>query len=517
MTPLLAQRPRADRSFERLYKRHSGDVYRYALAVLRNQADAEDVTQTTFMNAYRAFSRGERPEAPKNWLIAIAHNVCRQRFRQAARRPSEVEFNEDVAEALVVEEAIGAEDIQRALEHLAFNQRAALVMRELEGRSYAEIAGVLGLTVAAVETLIFRARRALREQLEGSLTCDAAELAISKQADGQLSRAEKGQLRAHLRECDTCATLARSLRAQRSGWKALAAIPLPGSLSGLFAGSGGSAATGLGLAGGGALAIKAATAVGVIAIVGGTAYEGNKLIADKHPHDGAAARAAEARPATPPEQSARGFAPGTIKAPGEPATRPTVPPGIAKKASPTFPAANAPGQNRPNHHPPAAAGPQARPAEDATEPAKQPGKGNDSDKGPGKAPGKDPEKKPGNAPGNANPAVPPAAAGPAAAPRPQPQHPVVADESDKKTKKVKPEATTEDSAEAEPPSSHPPDARGPAKKAPEETAPATAPAEPVADAPTPGNSDSANGVGNDSASGAGNADGNAGGNGNGNK
>src|SRR6266508_4275727 len=275
MTPLLAQRPRADRSFERLYKRHSGDVYRYALAVLRNQADAEDVTQTTFMNAYRAFSRGERPEAPKNWLIAIAHNVCRQRFRQAARRPSEVEFN----------------------------QRAALVMRELEGRSYAEIAGVLGLTVAAVETLIFRARRALREQLEGSLTCDAAELAISKQADGQLSRAEKGQLRAHLRECDTCATLARSLRAQRSGWKALAAIPLPGSLSGLFAGSGGSAATGLGLAGGGALAIKAATAVGVIAIVGGTAYEGNKLIADKHPHDGAAARAAEARPATPPEQS----------------------------------------------------------------------------------------------------------------------------------------------------------------------------------------------------------------------
>src|SRR5216117_1539962 len=122
MTPLLAQRPRADRSFERLYRRHSGDVYRYALAVLRNQADAEDVTQTTFMNAYRAFSRGERPEAPKNWLIAIAHNVCRQRFRQAARRPSEVEFNEDVAESLVSENAVAAEDIQRALGYLAFNQ-----------------------------------------------------------------------------------------------------------------------------------------------------------------------------------------------------------------------------------------------------------------------------------------------------------------------------------------------------------------------------------------------------------
>src|SRR5438876_4757327 len=140
MTPLLAQRPRPDRSFERLYKRHSGDVYRYALAVLRNQADAEDVTQTTFMNAYRAYSRGEHPRTPKNWLIAIAHNVCRQRFRQAARRPSEVELDDGVAAFIPEDEGPSAEDIRRALGELAFNQRAALVMRELEGRSYAQIA-----------------------------------------------------------------------------------------------------------------------------------------------------------------------------------------------------------------------------------------------------------------------------------------------------------------------------------------------------------------------------------------
>src|SRR6186997_3171690 len=89
MTPLLAQRPRSDRGFERMYKRHVGDVYRYALAVMRNPADAEDVTQTTFLNAYRSFvEKGNRPEKPQNWLIAIAHNVCRQRFRQSARRPA---------------------------------------------------------------------------------------------------------------------------------------------------------------------------------------------------------------------------------------------------------------------------------------------------------------------------------------------------------------------------------------------------------------------------------------------
>src|SRR6266567_8554769 len=104
--PILAQRPRSDRAFERIYQRHVGDVYRYALVVLRNEADAEDVTQTTFMNAYRALERGEKPRTPQNWLIAIAHNVCRQRFRQSQRRPNEVELNESLAEAMVEEDRI---------------------------------------------------------------------------------------------------------------------------------------------------------------------------------------------------------------------------------------------------------------------------------------------------------------------------------------------------------------------------------------------------------------------------
>jgi len=271
VTPILAQRLGTDRSFERLYRKHAGDVYRYALVVLRNEADAEDVTQTTFLNAYKAFERGERPRAPQNWLIAIAHNVCRQRFRQSQRRPNEVVFEEELAEATVVEDdALSAEDIRRALGHLAFNQRAALVMRELEGRSYQEIAEILELSVSAVETLIFRARRALREQLEDGITCHEAEFAISKQLDGRLDRKERGGLRAHLRECEECAGFARSQRAQRGSLKSLALIPLPQSLSGLFGGGGGGAALG------GGLAIKAA-AIGASAMVAtGVGYEGVK-------------------------------------------------------------------------------------------------------------------------------------------------------------------------------------------------------------------------------------------------
>ena len=271
MTPLLARRSAADRSFERLYRRHAGDVYRYAVAVLRNRDDAEDVTQTTFLNAYRAYQRGDRPDTPKNWLIAIAHNVCRQRFRQAQRRPQESPLFEDAAEAAVAEPdpEHTIEDVRRALSHLAFNQRTALVMRELEGRSYAEIAEIMDISVSAVETLIFRGRRALREQLEGTLTCAEAEFALSKQADGALARPERGQLRAHLRECEACATLARRHRATRGALKAIGLIPLPSSLASFF-GGGSAVATGV--------AAKTAAVVCAGAVVGGVAYEGSKHV-----------------------------------------------------------------------------------------------------------------------------------------------------------------------------------------------------------------------------------------------
>src|SRR5438093_3976636 len=87
------------RAFELLYRRYVKDVYRYTLALLRNPADAEDVTQTTFLNAYRAFKRGEEPLKPHHWLIKIAHNACRSRYVRTARRPVEVPFDESLVRA----------------------------------------------------------------------------------------------------------------------------------------------------------------------------------------------------------------------------------------------------------------------------------------------------------------------------------------------------------------------------------------------------------------------------------
>src|SRR3954468_15112914 len=280
MAPRLALKQRPDTAFEKLYRQHVGDVYRYSLAVLGNPADAEDVTQTTFLNAYRAIHAGERPRKPAPWLRTIAHNVCRQRWRQASRRPHEgAELGEFAASAAAVEEepdAHSAADITRALQSLPFNQRTALVMRELEGRRQAEIARELDLSESAVEALLFRARRAMREQLESSITCGEAARAISRQLDRSLSRDERSSLRAHLRTCEECAAFARQARAQRGAMKALGAVPLPAALlawkggasSGAAAAASGSGigATAPATGGGAATVIGLKVAAGIVAV-----------------------------------------------------------------------------------------------------------------------------------------------------------------------------------------------------------------------------------------------------------
>ena len=164
MSSTFVDDPR-DRAFERLYERYVREVYRYVLAVLRNPSEAEDVTQTTFLNAYRAIQAGAEPQRPHNWIIAIAHNACRSRVRFAMRRPREVPLDELAGQLAVPEsERLNVRELLRALGRLPLNQRSALTMRELEGRSYPEIAETLGVTVPAVEALIARARKSLRLQ-----------------------------------------------------------------------------------------------------------------------------------------------------------------------------------------------------------------------------------------------------------------------------------------------------------------------------------------------------------------
>ena len=93
-------------SVEALYRSHAAEIFRYAPQLppvlddvsitLGNREDAEDVTQTTVSNARRAIEQHGEPLKPSNWLITIAHNVVRQRFRQQQARPAEVELETEL-------------------------------------------------------------------------------------------------------------------------------------------------------------------------------------------------------------------------------------------------------------------------------------------------------------------------------------------------------------------------------------------------------------------------------------
>lgn len=220
MRPQLARR--RERAFERMYRRHVSDVYRYALAVLGDPMDAEEVTQTTFLNARLGFREGKSTRLQLNALLAIAHDVCRIR--------GSYQELEDADLLGAQEEETTARDVRRALGRLPFDQRTVLVMRELEGRTYREIAESLAVSVAVVEASIFQARQALREELERAFTCHQAELATSRHLDDRLARGERRLLRAHLRSCEHCEAFALCQLAQRASLRALAAIPLPDTL-----------------------------------------------------------------------------------------------------------------------------------------------------------------------------------------------------------------------------------------------------------------------------------------------
>jgi RNA polymerase sigma factor (sigma-70 family) len=161
----VAAELKAGRDLERLYARHKRDVYRFVLRDVRDPDEAEDITQTAFLDAFRALRRGDEPQQPQAWLLTIAQNAARRRFRTRAARPSEVELD---AEYLAAPDREGpsADDIRVALERLRPAQREALVLREIGGRSYVEIAAAMDMSVPAVETLLFRARRALRVELD---------------------------------------------------------------------------------------------------------------------------------------------------------------------------------------------------------------------------------------------------------------------------------------------------------------------------------------------------------------
>jgi RNA polymerase sigma-70 factor (ECF subfamily) len=171
------EKARLDDAFSALYKAHLRDVYSYSYYRVGNHHDAEDLTEQTFLQAYRHFERAMResdgrPLRP--WLIRIAHNLAANYYRDRARKP---QTPIDDAGALsaphntetLVEDRDDLARILSNVQRLPDDRREALIMRFALGMDNREIARALGRTDGATKVLLHRAIR----QLEGFVKEDA--------------------------------------------------------------------------------------------------------------------------------------------------------------------------------------------------------------------------------------------------------------------------------------------------------------------------------------------------------
>jgi RNA polymerase sigma-70 factor, ECF subfamily len=165
---------RLDRDFSELYRTHMRDVYSYAYYRIGNHHDAEDLTEQTFLQAYRHFERAQResngrPLRP--WLIRIAHNLAANYYRDRSRRPVTQLEDATVLTAphgteQMVEEREEVKEVLAGVSNLPDDRREALIMRFALGMDNREIARALGRSEGATKVLIHRAIRQLEEALE---------------------------------------------------------------------------------------------------------------------------------------------------------------------------------------------------------------------------------------------------------------------------------------------------------------------------------------------------------------
>ena len=169
----LLDKAQLDAQFTELYRAHLRDVYSYAYYRIGNHHDAEDLTEQTFLQAYRHFERARResngrPLRP--WLIRIAHNLAANYHRDRSRRPESALESADPLSAphateQVVEGREELREVMAGLTELPDDRRDALIMRFALGMSNREIARALGRSDGATKVLIHRAIRQLEEDL----------------------------------------------------------------------------------------------------------------------------------------------------------------------------------------------------------------------------------------------------------------------------------------------------------------------------------------------------------------
>ncbi len=308
----------SEEAFGVIHDRYRQRLFAYVRQMLcaAPRQDAEDVLQDVFVRAYGALRADTRHVHLRAWLYRVAHNRCIDHMRrpvppaadvfEVSRKPlhdpiEEAQRRENLAQLV--------QDVGRLPEH----QRSALLMREIDGMSYADLAGALDVTVPAVKSLLVRARIGLVEAAEAR-DADCAEIRHDLAESYDRGVKASGRARRHMRTCDGCREYRTALRGIRRSFAALnplGAGPLAmagAKLLGFGGAGGGAAAGGSAVTGGGAAvtggvatvsACKVAAVVCTAALTAGGAVEVRHLTS---PHRDAPERAA-AKVAAPAVQA----------------------------------------------------------------------------------------------------------------------------------------------------------------------------------------------------------------------
>jgi RNA polymerase sigma factor (sigma-70 family) len=253
-----------DDAFRAIHDRYRQRLFAYTRQMLPARQDAEDALQDVFVRAYSGLRASQGRLVLRAWLYRIAHNRCIDELRRPAPPPPEVL---ELVRA-PADDPIAAADQRESLRRLVIDvrrlpeqQRSALLMRELGGMAYADMADALGVSVPAVKSLLVRARIALAQALE------ARDTACSD-IRGQLTLAHdrgvrpSGTARRHMRDCSQCRHFHGELRGISRRFAALAPTVGPMGVIAKVLGVGGAG-------GGGAAAGSGAIAAGGAAGTGG--------------------------------------------------------------------------------------------------------------------------------------------------------------------------------------------------------------------------------------------------------
>jgi RNA polymerase sigma factor (sigma-70 family) len=285
-----------ERAFATIYERYHQELYRYCYWIVRNGDDAYDALQSTLVRALAALQRRQRDAPLRPWLFRIAHNesISLIRRRDTTNAPVDVSDRSAPSAEESASERAHLALLVSDLHELPQRQRSALLLRELSGLSHHEIAVALEISTHTVKHAIADGRRSLAEQQEGrTMRCQSVRQSIAYH-DKRVLRSLR--VRAHLRDCPSCAELAAATRARESGLRLLvpplaplvaagllarvhhaAAAPSATSTgAGLFAGASGKSL-------GAALATKTVAAAAIVVTTAATATASAKLLTGSAP------------------------------------------------------------------------------------------------------------------------------------------------------------------------------------------------------------------------------------------